>query len=50
MKKDIIINRQLCHFFRSGAKLAMVIVKAWGVDVDAMMEEMKHKPAASIPS
>ena len=41
-KKDLIINRQLCHFFRADVKLGMAIAKGLGVDVDALMAEMKH--------
>ena len=41
-KKDIIINRQLCHFFRADAKLGMAIAKALDVDVDAVMRELRH--------
>jgi len=41
-KKDLIINRQLCHFFRADVKLGMAIAKALQVDVDKIMAEMKH--------
>ena len=43
-KKDIIINRQLCHFFRADVKLGMAIAKGLGVDVDATMNELRHEP------
>jgi catalase len=41
-KKDLIINRQLCHFFRADAKLGMAVANGLGVNVDAIMQEMKH--------
>lgn len=43
-KKELIVNRQLCHFFRADAKLGMAIAQGLGVDVDAVMNEMKHSP------
>ena len=44
-KKDIIINRQLCHFFRADARLGMAVAKGLGVNLDAVMNEMKeHAP------
>lgn len=42
-KKDEIINRQLCHFFRADEKLGMAISKDLGVDVDKIMKDLKHK-------
>ena len=42
-KKDVIINRQLCHFFRANASLGMAVAKGLGVDVDAVMNSMKHE-------
>ncbi len=42
-KKDLIINRQLCHFFRADAKLGAAIAKGLGVDVDSVMNELKHQ-------
>lgn len=41
-KKDLIINRQLCHFFRADVKLGMAIAKGLNIDVEALMAEMKH--------
>jgi len=41
-KKDVIINRQLCHFFRANANLGMAVAKGLGVDIDKVMAEMKH--------
>ena len=43
-KKDLIINRQLCHFFRADAKLGMAIAKGLGVDAAAVMSELSHEP------
>jgi len=42
-KKDQIINRQLCHFFRADIKLGMGVAKGLGVDIEAMMGQLKHK-------
>ena len=42
-KKDLIINRQLCHFFRADAKLGAAIAKGLGVDVESVMNELKHQ-------
>ncbi len=42
-KKDLIISRQLCHFFRADAQLGMGVAKGLGVDVEALMKELKHE-------
>lgn len=39
-KKELIINRQLCHFFRTDIKLGMAIAKGSGVDVDSVINSM----------
>lgn len=41
-KKELIINRQLCHFYRIDTNLGMAIAKGLGVDVDKLMKELKH--------
>jgi catalase len=41
-KRDIIVNRQLCHFFRADARLGTAIAKGLGVDVEKVMEGLKH--------
>jgi catalase len=41
-KKDTIINRQLCHFFRADFKLGSAIAKALGVDVEVITGALKH--------
>jgi len=33
-KKDEIINRQLCHFFRADIQLGMAVAKGLGIDID----------------
>lgn len=33
-KKDEIVNRQLCHWFKADAQLAMEIAKGLGVEID----------------
>ena len=44
-KKDLIINRQLCHFFRANMNLGMAVATGLGVDLDAVMNRIKHTPA-----
>jgi catalase len=41
-KKDEIINRQLCHFFRANVNLGMAVASGLGVDIDKIMAEMSH--------
>jgi catalase len=38
-KKDEIINRQLCHFFRADIGLGMAVAQALGVNVDQAMPQ-----------
>jgi len=33
-KKDEIINRQLCHFFRADIQLGMAVAKGLGIVID----------------
>lgn len=40
-KRDLIVNRQLCHFFRADARLGTAVAKALGVDIDTVMAELK---------
>ncbi len=42
-KKDQIVNRQLCHFFRADVNLGTAIAKGLDVNIDAVMKEMKHE-------
>ena len=39
-KKDEIINRQLCHFFRADIQLGMAVASGLGVTVDE--KAMEH--------
>jgi len=39
-KKDTIINRQLCHFFRADVKLGMAVAKGLGVNVESIIAEL----------
>ena len=41
-KRDVIINRQLCHFFRADVKLGMAVAKGLDIDVDAIMNSLQH--------
>lgn len=41
-KKDEIINRQLCHFFRIDEKLGGAIAKGLGVDVKEVLKNLSH--------
>jgi catalase len=40
-KKELIINRQLCQFFRADAKLGLAVAKGLGIDVEQVMAEVK---------
>jgi catalase len=45
-KKDEIVNRQLCHFFRADIGLGMAIAKGLGLDMDKVQQQMpaeKHQ-------
>lgn len=39
-KKDLIVNRQLCHWFRADIGLGMAIAKGLQLDMDAAMSSM----------
>ncbi|MCF8450154.1 MAG: catalase [Taibaiella sp.] len=41
-KRDLIINRQLCHFFRANVQLGIAVAKGLGVDVESVMNNMQH--------
>lgn len=41
-KRDLIINRQLCHFFRADVHLGTAVAKGLGVDVEAVLKELKQ--------
>jgi len=47
-KKDEIINRQLCHFFRADISLGMAIAKGLGVDAEQAMPKQHSKEALSV--
>ncbi|MDO4224771.1 MAG: catalase-related domain-containing protein, partial [Bergeyella zoohelcum] len=40
-KRDEIVNRQLCHFFRANLELGMRVAAGLGVNIDA--SNMHHK-------
>lgn len=42
-KKEEIINRQLCHFFRADPKLGAAIAKGLNVDVDKVLATLQHE-------
>ncbi len=42
-KREDIINRQLCHFFRADVNSGTAVAKVPGVDVDAVMKELQHE-------
>ncbi|KXK57506.1 MAG: catalase [Chlorobi bacterium] len=44
-KRDQIIHRQLCHFFRADVGLGMGVAAGLGVDVSAFAEMMPAQPA-----
>ena len=39
-KRDLIINRQLCHFFRASIDLGTRVAQGLGVDINAAQEHM----------
>ncbi len=43
--KHLYSSAQLCHFFRADVKLGTAVAKGLGVDVDAIMKELKHESA-----
>jgi catalase len=45
-KKELIVNRQLCHFFRADAALGTSVANGLSVDINAVLASMKHQPAA----
>ena len=45
-KKGLIINRQLCHFFRADASLGRAIAKGLEVDIDKIFGGVKHAAMA----
>ena len=45
-KKDTIINRQLCHFFRADPQLGAAVAKGLGVNVESVLAELKHEVMA----
>ncbi|NJO25545.1 MAG: hypothetical protein HC867_06955, partial [Bacteroidia bacterium] len=42
-KKDEIINRQLCHFFRADIGLGMAVAAGLGVNVEQAMPKQHTK-------
>ena len=50
-KRDEIINRQLCHWFRADMELGMGIAGGLGIDVNALLKQLGNvpMPAGKIP-
>lgn len=42
-KEELIINRQLCHFFRANVRLGMAVAKGLEIDVEKVAKELKHQ-------
>lgn len=42
-KKDVIINKQLLHFFRADMQLGMALANGLGVNVDTAVKDFKHE-------
>jgi catalase len=42
-KKDAIINRQLCHFFRADVKLGTAVAKGLGIEINGLTNETTHQ-------
>jgi catalase len=47
-KKDEIINRQLCHFFRADIGLGMAIAKGLGLDMETLQQQMPPVKHATV--
>ncbi|PST81967.1 catalase [Pedobacter yulinensis] len=41
-KREEIINRQLCHFFRANAELGMGVARGLNVNIDEVMSHLRH--------
>jgi catalase len=41
-KKELIIKKQLCHFFYTDMQLGMAIAKKLGADIDTCIKDFKH--------
>jgi len=41
-KRDLIIARQLCHFFRANERLGMGVAKGLGVNIEQLMKDLNH--------
>ena len=41
--RELIVNRQLCHFFRADAKLGTAVAKGLSVNVETILSELKHE-------
>jgi catalase len=48
-KKNEIINRQLCHFFRADIGLGMAIAQGLGVNPEDAMPK-KHSKEVTVPA
>ncbi len=46
-KKNHIVNRQLCHFFRADAKLGMAIATGLRVNVETVVVSLNAKHASA---
>ena len=46
-KRDEIINRQLCHWFRADMELGMGIAGGLGVDVNALLKQLGNIPIST---
>lgn len=44
--RDLIIHRQLCHFFRASMDLGIQVAQKLGVDISAAQEHMGHMTTA----
>ncbi|MBL7997646.1 MAG: catalase [Candidatus Kapabacteria bacterium] len=45
-KREEILNRQLCHWFRADANLGAAIAKGLGIDTESVMQSMGHEAVA----
>lgn len=42
-KRELIINRQLCHFFRADVRLGLQVAKALEMDIDSITKNLRRQ-------
>lgn len=41
-KRDLIINRQLCHFFRCDVNLGIAVARGLNMNMDEILSQLNH--------